>query len=166
MCKKLCIFAASYILIGGRIRLYAAGIFYALSLLAIYGFVTPCGALMRPLADKVYDNGKCGTVFLFPPQQIILSVMSYTEKIVSRPKDSRMASTFDYESVKNQFSAFCGNNLYLFSLLKAMWAFLEEERKGYHFSEARLMKAIEAARVLFHEDRVLLSKMSNFINVN
>jgi hypothetical protein len=97
--KKFTTFVASYIPIGGRTRLLVvSGIFYALSLLTIYGFATPCGALMRPLADKVYDNGKCGTVFYFPPQQTILTVMSYTEKIASSVKHSSAASTLFHET--------------------------------------------------------------------
>ncbi|MDR1349145.1 MAG: hypothetical protein LBJ63_12095 [Prevotellaceae bacterium] len=93
MKNKIINFAVSYILIGGRIRLYAAGFFIACALLYIYGFATPCGALMRPFADKVYDNGKCGTVFYFRQYKTILSVMSYTEKNASRAKHSSAAST-------------------------------------------------------------------------
>ena len=61
--KMFTIFAALNILIGGQTRLYAAGFFYACTLHYIYGPVPPCGALMRPLADKVLSNGKGGTVF-------------------------------------------------------------------------------------------------------
>jgi hypothetical protein len=46
--KKVRIFAATIVQTGGQFRLYAAGIFYALSLLIICGSVPPCGALMRP----------------------------------------------------------------------------------------------------------------------
>lgn len=41
-----------------------AGVFYAY-IYTNFGFVPPCGALMRPLPDKVEDNGKGETVFIF-----------------------------------------------------------------------------------------------------
>jgi hypothetical protein len=101
--KNCSIFAAHYVLDGGRIRLYAAGIFYALALLAIYGFATPCGALMRPLPSRCSATGSAEPFFYFPPQQTILSVMHYTEKIATGKKHSTPASTPDCESV-NQLS--------------------------------------------------------------
>jgi len=45
------------------------------------------------------------------------------------------------------------NNLYVLSLFKAFKEFIVEEVKGNIYSEARLNKKIEAARMLFPEHR-------------
>jgi prophage antirepressor-like protein len=97
--KKVYTFAASNIPESGILRLYAAGIFCALSLLAIYGFVPPCGALMRPQPSGCWTTGKAEPFFI-SPQQTILSVMSNTERIASSAKQSSVESTPDCESVK------------------------------------------------------------------
>ena len=44
-------------------------------------------------------------------------------------------------------------NIYLYCIRKAFRAFLNEETRGYAFSDARLQHRIEAARLLFPEDR-------------
>jgi hypothetical protein len=65
------IFAAHSILNGGETRLYAAGFFYACTLHYIYGFVPPCGALMRPLPLRWNATGKAEPFFYSAEQTII-----------------------------------------------------------------------------------------------
>jgi hypothetical protein len=101
--KKSSTFAASYILNGGYVRLYAAGIFYACTLQHIYGFVTPCGALMRPLPLRCRTTGSAEP-FLFPAQHTILSVMSYTEKNCLPGEHSTQANRATCESGTQVFN--------------------------------------------------------------
>jgi hypothetical protein len=61
--KKSNIFAATYILIGGRIRLYATGFFYV-RLQNIYGSVPPCNSVMGLLPIRCKSTGKAEP-FLF-----------------------------------------------------------------------------------------------------
>ena len=76
--KKLITFAANYILRGGRICLYVAGIFYALSQ-TIYGSVPPCNSVMELLPLRCSSTGKAEPLSIFA-EQINLSVMNYTDR--------------------------------------------------------------------------------------
>ena len=64
--KIVFIFATIYLLNGGLIRSYATGFFYVLKQ-TIYGFVPPCGALMRPLLLSV--DQRAGRNRFFIPAQ-------------------------------------------------------------------------------------------------
>jgi hypothetical protein len=136
--KKNSIFAASYILNGGRFRLYAAGIFCALSLLAICGFVPPCGALMRPLPLRCRTTGKAEPFFIFATANN-LSAMSYTEKIARGKKHSIPAST---PTERNTLSikAFniekdAKNEAYYFILSHGLLDQFSKFCKSYHSSD-------------------------------
>ena len=63
--KNIRMFAPTSILRGGQTRQISAGIFYALAD-HIYGFVPPCGALMRPLPLRCSSTGKAEPLFFCP----------------------------------------------------------------------------------------------------
>lgn len=70
-----------YILRGGRTRSLLLGIFCTLFI--IYGFVPPCGALMRPLPLRCSATGKAEPFFYSRQLRTNQSVMHYTEKTCS-----------------------------------------------------------------------------------
>ena len=90
--KNIRMFAPHYILRGGQTRQTSAGIFYALAD-HIYGFVPPCGALLRPLPLRCSATGKAGPFFYSRRPRTNQSVMHYTEKTCSRAKHSTPSTT-------------------------------------------------------------------------
>ena len=56
------------------------------------------------------------------------------------------------------------SNTYLYSLRKAFREFISEECSGYCYSELRLTKKIEAARLLFPEDMKKLDRSFSFFS--
>lgn len=70
--KNIRMFAEPYITQSGRTHRNLSGIFYAL--IIIFGFVPPCGALMRPLLCECKVTGKAEPIFIFCPQRT--SIMS------------------------------------------------------------------------------------------
>ena len=108
--KMFAIFAATFIPSGGIVRLYAAGFFYACTLHYIYGFVPPCGALMRPLPLGESQRERRDRFFILP-KQTILSEMTFTEKDCLPVNNSSRTSTPGRESAESSekqldFSAF------------------------------------------------------------
>ena len=101
------IFAASNKLRGGEIRLFAAGFFYACTLLTIYGFVPPSGALMRPEPLRCWTTGKAKPFFF--AKQTNLPVMSNTEKDCLNVKNSTVPATSAHETC-TQFIAYIKAN--------------------------------------------------------
>lgn len=88
-------FVVNYILSGGKTRQFHTGIFYACTDY-IYGFVPPCGALMRPLPLRCSSTGKTEPFFYnFRRLRTKQSVMNYTEKTCSGVKYSTLVSTDD-----------------------------------------------------------------------
>jgi hypothetical protein len=78
--KNIRMFEANYIHRGGAIvRQFDAGIFYVRTL-NIFGFVPPCGALMRPLPLWCSSTGKAEPFFHTAYYNLITSVMNYTEQ--------------------------------------------------------------------------------------
>jgi len=55
-------------------------------------------------------------------------------------------------------------NPYLFALCTAVAKFFEEEKKGYCFTEKRLQGKIEAAQLLFSEDRKAIQKGGAYVS--
>ena len=78
----IAIFVATYIHDGGQTRLYATGIFYALSL-QIFGSVPPCVRVMQSLPSWCRSTGKAEPFFISASNKQFLSVMTYTEKTCS-----------------------------------------------------------------------------------
>ena len=92
--KNIRMFVVHFIHRGGQTRQISAGIFYACAD-HIYGFVPPCGALMRPLPLRCKSTGKAEPFFYYNFRQLRInqSVMTYTEKICSRAKHSSPSAT-------------------------------------------------------------------------
>jgi len=87
------------------------------------------------------------------------SFMTETMKNASLVNNSSEVSTSTGTKSANSQTFYFGaqeaqvKNLYLFSVLKAMREFVEEEVNGNCFSEKRLISKIESARMLFPQDR-------------
>jgi len=95
--KNIRMFVESYKRSGGKTRQISAGIFYtSAGHIYIYGFVPPCGALMRPLPLRCRTTGKAEPFFYFRQLRIRFSKMSKTEeKTCSGVKYSTLVSTDD-----------------------------------------------------------------------
>ena len=76
--KNVRMFAATSTIPSGITRSLLLGIFYAL--LTIFGSVTPCGALMRPLLGKSGSQREMQNRFSFSASRTNLAVMTSTEK--------------------------------------------------------------------------------------
>lgn len=100
--------AVHYILRGGRTRSLLLGIFCTLFI--IYGFVPPCGALMRPLPLRCSATGKAEPFFYSRQLRTNQSVMHYTEKTCSNgittPHKTRTPTKRELTSMQKQLSDF------------------------------------------------------------
>lgn len=131
--KNIRMFVTTSIHRGGKTCQTSAGIFYAFADRILYGFVPPCGALMRPLplwwksmgkakpfllygfvppcwsvnaptASKVLSNGKGETVFYFRLPRINKSVMTSTGEICSGVNYSSPLTTSSTRNVETLLS--------------------------------------------------------------
>ena len=95
--KNIRMFVVTFIHRGGQTRQTSAGIFYAFAdHIYVYGFVPPCGALMRPLPLWWKSTGKAEPFFYFRLSRINFPKMTLTtEKTCSGVKYSTLVSTDD-----------------------------------------------------------------------
>lgn len=100
--KKSYIFVASSKHKGGRTRLYAAGIFFALMLQTIYGSVPPCNSIMELLPLWWNSTGKAEPFFISASLKQ-LSVMSSTEKNCLTGKNTGINTSHSTKTIPTLF---------------------------------------------------------------
>ncbi len=120
----------------------------------------PCEVAVMPSKLNPLVNLAAGSRrFLL---KIIIMLNSSTTNQERKPIGFKFYETSEVavitEPKQEQSQEVFPSNPYLEALLKSVNEFLKEEIKGNSFTELRLMKKIESARVLFGEEKSLLCK--------